>query len=259
MNEVIFLNIDILSNLIITKVNAASTIYTEQNTFVKNSDRKSWAIIIKYEGETIYTVNGNKYTSNINNIMILPKGCGYEWQCVKSGHFMTLDFECETSCDDVFCFYTKDSENIIKKIKDLEYARAIRRPMYKLESINCVYSIILQLLKSEEKKYLPTQKHSKIEPAVEYIAKNFNLDITNDYLAELCGLSTVYFRKLFTEIYGTSPIAYVHKLRIKKAKEMLKSEYGNISEIALSLGYANIYDFSRVFKKQAGVSPSKYK
>ena len=36
---------------------------------------------------------------------------------------------------------------------------------------------------------------------------------------------------------------------IKKAKEMLKSDYGSISEIAESLGYLNIYDFSRIFKK----------
>lgn len=48
---------------------------------------------------------------------------------------------------------------------------------------------------------------------------------------------------------GTSPIAYVHELRIKKAKEILKSDYGTISEIAKSPGYLNIYDFSRDFKK----------
>ena len=57
---------------------------------------------------------------------------------------------------------------------------------------------------------------------------------------------------------GTSPISYVHELRIKKAKEMLKSDYGSITDIAQSLGYLNIYDFSRTFKKYVGISPSKY-
>lgn len=56
-----------------------------------------------------------------------------------------------------------------------------------------------------------------------------------------------------------SPINYIHKLRINKAKEMLASDFASISSVALSLGYANIYDFSRVFKKHAGTSPTKYR
>ncbi len=68
----------------------------------------------------------------------------------------------------------------------------------------------------------------------------------------------MYFRKLFAATYGTLPIAYVHQLRIKKAKEMLMSDYGSITEIALSVGYASVYDFSRAFKKHTGVPPSRY-
>ena len=58
---------------------------------------------------------------------------------------------------------------------------------------------------------------------------------------------------------GISPIAYTKQLRIEKAKEMLKSDYGTLFDIALSLGYSSLYDFSRDFKKYAGVAPSKYK
>ena len=47
--------------------------------------------------------------------------------------------------------------------------------------------------------------------------------------------------------------------RIKKAKEMLETDYGNIGDIALSLGYKSIYDFSRAFKKRTSLSPSRYR
>ena len=95
-------------------------------------------------------------------------------------------------------------------------------------------------------------------PAVTYILNNFTKPIKNDELAEICQISTIYFRKLFFEVYGTSPIKYIHNLRIRRAKEILRSDYTSISDVAFSLGYNNIYEFSKDFKKHTGVSPTKF-
>ena len=71
-------------------------------------------------------------------------------------------------------------------------------------------------------------------------------------------MSYVYFRKLFKSVMGQSPIVYARSVRIRKAKEMLKGDYGSLSDVAYSLGYPSLYDFSRDFKKHTGVPPSKY-
>ena len=252
------MHLDSLSDLIISKVYSASTLYTEKNTKIKRSNRSCWAIVIKYEGETVYTSNKKTYLSNIHNLVILPKGCSYEWHCTCSGYFSIIEFESELICDDIFSFPVNNTEKILKLFKELEYKRTLRKPMYEMESIRDTYSILLILTQLMQKKYLPTEKMSKITPALEYIANNYNKKIKNDVLANLCNLSTVYFRKLFTEIIGSSPISYVHELRIKKAKEMLKSDHDSFFNIASSLGYLNIYDFSRAFKKYTGISPTKY-
>lgn len=249
---------DILSNLVITKIYSATTMYTKKNTKIKRSDRSRWAIVIKYEGETTYFSNGKAFTSNINNIFILPKGCSYEGCCTRSGHFSIIEFESEGIYSEILGFHVKNSEKILKLFKEVEYKRTLRKPMYETESIRDTYSILLMLTQSASKRYLPTEKIEKIRPALDYIAKNYNTNIKNDDLARLTGLSTVYFRKLFTEVLGTSPISYISELRIKKAKEMLKSDYTSITDVAQSLGYLNIYDFSRAFKKYTGTPPSKY-
>lgn len=247
-----------LSDLVITKIYSISTIYTKKNANKKRIQRSNWCIGIKHEGETQYTNNRKIYISNINNIIVMPKGCSYDWICTKSGHFSMIEFECEKICDALMTFSIKNGESLLIKVRKLEYMRIEKEPTYEIECISETYSIILSLLKTVSKKYLPTDKQLKIKPAVDYINQNYFKPVNNESLSSLTGLSTVYFRKLFAEIYGMPPITYIHTLRIRKAKEMLHSDFGNISEIAQSVGYSNIYDFSRTFKNHVGVSPIKY-
>lgn len=232
--------------------------YTGKDVKAKRVNRPCWAIVIKYEGETIYYAYEKSYVSNISNVIILPKGCSYEWQCTKPGYFSIIEFDSDIKYGGICSFPVRDGEKILKMFKELELKGTSRKPMYKPESIRDCYSIILKLTQVKENRYFPTYKQEKIALAMDYIVKNYNREIRNDSLAEITGFSTVYFRKLFTEIYGVSPITYVHKLRIKKAKEMLKSDYGSITDIAKSLGYLNVYEFSKDFKNHTGIPPSKW-
>ncbi len=252
------MNADILSNLVITRVHSASTLYTPENVKLIRKDRPRWAVVIKYEGETIYTSGGKHFLSDAEHMVILPQGCSYDWQCVKSGHYSIVEFDSDLTYHEPLGFSVKNSEKMLKMFKELEYKRNLKKPMSEAESIRDAYSIILALVQTEPERYQPTGKQQKIATAIEYISQNYNKNITNDELAKLTGLSTVYFRKLFTGIMGTSPIAYAREMRIKKAKEMLKSDYGTLTDVARSLGYSGLYDFSRDFKKHTGVAPSKY-
>lgn len=249
---------DILSNLIITKIHSVSTMYTEKTTNTKRTNRPLWAIVVKYEGETLYESSGKKYISNINNINILPKGSSYNWICTESGHFSIVEFECEASHSEIFSFNVKNGETYLKVLKKIELERALKKPTYRINELRDLYGLISSLLKTTEQKYLPTSKYLKILPAIEYIAKNYNKNICNDELASVTELSTVYFRKLFKEVMGISPIKYIQSVKTKKAKEMLSSDYSSITDIAYSLGYDNVYEFSRSFKKYVGISPTQY-
>ncbi len=235
-----------------------SMLYSAQNTKASRKKRPRWGIVIKYEGETVYTSEGKRYFSDLNHIMILPYGSSYDWECKKAGHFFTLEFESDLTVSEPISISVRNGDKILKMFQELEYKRNLMHPMTKLESIRDTYSILLTLMQAQSEKYLPSEKQQKIAPAVEYISQHYNENVTNDGLAAIAGMSTVYFRKLFTNVMGVSPITYAHNLRIEKAKEMLKSDYGTLSDVAQSLGYVSLYDFSRDFKKHTGVSPSKY-
>lgn len=253
--------IRILSELVITKIRSIGTMYTpKSNNKVIRKNRPCWGAILKYEGETIYKNSHSQYVSDANHLVILPKGASYEWSCTQSGHYIIVDFESDLDCADLFSLDITENDGILKTFKELEKLRLSKKPLFEMESINLVYSLILKSIKSHfnNTNYTPSAKKNRLLPAINYIVNNFTKSIRNEDLAEICQISTVYFRKLFFEIYGVSPMTYIHNLRIRRAKEMLRSDYSSITDIAFTLGYNSIYEFSKDFKKHTGVSPSKY-
>ena len=247
-----------LTDMVITGVHSASTLFSPENKGGRRLGRACWAVVLKYEGQTHYRCGGKDYLSDALHPVILPKGCSYDWKCTKAGHFSIVEFESDAVGTAPIVFTVPSSEKLLKLFKELEYKRNLKTEATKLESIRDTYSIILTLLQAQKEPYVPSQKRQKIDAAVEYISRNYHKKLSNDQLAAMVGLSTVYFRKLFTYTVGVSPIVYAHSLRIEKAKEILKSDYTNLSDVALSLGYSSLYDFSRAFKNHTGVSPSKY-
>ena len=252
------MNVSALSDLVIKRVYSASRMYSPEGKTGRREDRPMCALMHKYEGETVYVSGGNRYLSDANHLIFLPKGSSYEWTCTREGHLSALELECECDFTEPISIPVRDGDKISKMIRELEYKRNLNGATVELESKIDAYSILLEAVRLCTDAYIPTEKQDKLRPAIEYISKNYNKEIKNDALADMTGVSTVYFRKLFTSVMGTSPIAYARRLRIERAKELLHGDYGSVSDIAVYLGYSSIYDFSRDFKKHTGVAPSKY-
>ncbi len=247
-----------LSDLIITNIKSVNLMYNEKGANSNTKKRKYWGLIFKFEGETEYVQNGETTISNKSCVILLPRGSTYHWKCTQGGHYYTIEFESDKIETNIKRFSIKNISDFIEMFKDLEFKKLQKTPISDIESIRDLYNIIIKLFSESNRAYAPSDKKMKIKPSVDYILKNYDKNLTNDKLAELSGLSTVYFRKLFAEIYGTSPIAYVQNLRMKKAKQMLKSDFGYISDISQSLGFKSVYDFSRTFKKHVGYAPTEY-
>ena len=95
---------------------------------------------------------------------------------------------------------------------------------------------------------------------IDYLNENYEHKISLDQIATNMYLSPVYISKIFKEKTGDSPINYLIRIRLEKAKELLVSEENtSIKEIALKVGYEDVYHFSKLFKKHYGVSPLAYR
>lgn len=78
-------------------------------------------------------------------------------------------------------------------------------------------------------------------------------------MAEFCCLSPDYFAHAFKQTVGMSPAAYLARLRMEKAKELLVSDNLTIASIASLTGYRDPFYFSSAFKRAEGCSPIEYR
>jgi AraC-like DNA-binding protein len=84
-------------------------------------------------------------------------------------------------------------------------------------------------------------------------------DLDSEKISREVGLTPGYFGSLFKKETGLSFIDYLNKTRIKKAEELLLSTKQDISQIAFQVGYNNLFNFYRVFKKIRGKTPAEYR
>ena len=98
-----------------------------------------------------------------------------------------------------------------------------------------------------------------VRPALEFMMKNFQEDISIEQLAELVHLSKSYFMGCFKKAVGVGAIEHLTQLRINAACEALSNTDTLISDIAFNCGYSNLSNFNRQFKKIVGCSPNEYK
>ena len=225
----------------------------------RQKSRKCWGIALKAEGKTYYDQKGNKILSDGHHVVLLPKGAEYAWTCTEPGVCMVIDFDALETGDEIRSVELKDSEPVLSAFAKLERLSGMTDTASKLETMQLLYGLLAFLSKAEHKKYVPSGKRQLLAPAIDHITEKYaDPDIQNKDLAQLCNMSTVYFRKTFEAVYGIPPIRYLHRLRIQKAKAILSGDYDSVRQVAESTGYSSVYHFSKMFKLYTGENPTSY-
>ena len=98
-----------------------------------------------------------------------------------------------------------------------------------------------------------------IERAKRFIEVNFSKPVDLTMLAKEVNISKYYFIKIFKEIMGQTPYDYLISTRISESKKLLSYANANIGEIAGQVGFADVNNFIKTFKKFTGTTPLKFR
>ncbi|SDJ92340.1 response regulator transcription factor [Natronincola ferrireducens] len=113
--------------------------------------------------------------------------------------------------------------------------------------------------KSQEKIVDPSYEDDVILKAKAYIQEHYKNKIHLQDVADEVNLSSAYFSKYFKKKTEMNFSHYLNKLRLSKAKELMKNPNLTLNEIALEVGYEDLSYFSIVFQRYEDTTPTSYR
>ena len=250
------------NNFIITEIRRIIYVgkdeYTEKRTSFSNFVNSN-ELIFHLSGHAMVYFNGKTLETTSGTVRFLPRGetSEYTVERITPGDCIDIFFHADRPIsDEAFVLNITENDRIRALFKKAFSVWVSKREGYYFECISLLYKIFAELQKET---YLPEKVFEKIKPALDYIDEHFrDEDISAEHLAELCGISYSYLKKLFLRKFGAPPKKYIINMRINYACDLLQSGLCTVSQTAEMCGYRDIYFFSRQFKEYMGISPSEF-
>ncbi len=247
-------------NFNISKINAC--VYVSAGTGQPiHKNRPYHGLVIKLEGTNKYNFdNGKVYEVNANDVFYLPKFSSYRVDLLKSGDCIAINFDLADESVTYPFFSVKTVGNTYKKLfEKLNECWNLKKDGYLNQCYMQLYSIICQLQSDLAMRYIPSKTRSLAYRGSEFIAQNItDHTLTVKKVSDNLGISPEYFRKIFSDIYGSSPKKFIIDMRMDKAKSLLRLKEFSIGEISRMCGYDSESYFSSEFRKICKCTPSEY-
>ena len=100
---------------------------------------------------------------------------------------------------------------------------------------------------------------ARLRRVTELVQAKLHDDLTLVDLAQSIGLSSAHFSEMFRKSTGESPRQFVLRLRVERAKHMLRAPEPRVLDVAIACGFKTQQHFARVFRQRCGASPMEYR
>lgn len=244
----------------ISDIVIAVFVKTGQGTPI-HTDRASHGVALNMGIPKKYSFqDGTVLTVKTKELVYLPTGSSYVVSAEASGNCYAINFHISEQVNfQPFVLKPKSSSDFARLFRQAELLWKTKKQGYHMQCKSALYEILASLQQEHQLKYADKSKYNLLAPAIKYIHENYTSEQLNVVaLADICRISDSYFRQIFKQAYGISPIKYINNLKLTYAGELLRSGMYTCTEAAVQAGYMDNCHFSREFKRYYGVSPREY-
>ncbi|MDF2721120.1 MAG: AraC family transcriptional regulator [Paenibacillus sp.] len=289
-------HIELQEQLTITKI--YSFHYTELNkNFVYSGEQHSfWEFLYVDKGEVEVTTDFATFLLKQGEIIFYSPDEFHSLKCNQKTppNVFIIAFDCESAAmpffsRKTFSFGDEERELLLKLLDegsklfklpiiwppgwkpDRKTHRLDKKedPEFGCEQLIKMYleALLIQIIRNNQSKPVKaklssiTKEKSKdelIDRIIDYLHVHLSEHPTQEQICAEFALSKTHLRTVFREHTECGITEYIVNMRIGLAKQLIREETSNLTEISERLGYSSLHYFSRQFKKATGVSPSEY-
>ena len=256
MNPVMMMEEFMKHDFTVSKIELACLVEAGTGAMV-HKDRPSHGLAVFLGGERTIAFDRKKIRVPKNTIVYFPKGSNYTIREEASADCCAINFQMpEETLFEPFAFRAKNLNTYLESFRSSIRIWTRKSPGYAAKVKSELYHVIYSM----QAEYIaPYSSPAVIQPAIDYIRSCYDQEaISVEYLASLCGISTVHLRSMFVKTFSLPPVRYINSLRLAHAEELLLSGLYTVREICFLSGFNDESYFSREFKKHFGVSPCEY-
>lgn len=255
------------TDFIIEDVFAMRQKWKKDVLFQRSTARPRTGIIFLNKCNGIYTdITGDSFMAPEKSIVCLPYGSKYS----------CMNLDCTSTPDDAIMieFNAIENNNILTfsdkpfLIKDVNIPIASTLFTNTVQAYDAsvpsalaiktsIYNLLSHICKEKIQKY--QKRFSQISAGIELLESDPLCHLSIEEIAQSCNVTSCYFRRLFKEYSGKSPLEYRMDVRLNMSKSMLESGEATLEYIAESLNFESSSYFCRIFKRKFGMTPGEYK
>ena len=212
------------------------------------SGRGFCSLSYRKSGVVRFRAGQQEFFSRGGSITFMPAGVSYETEVEEPTALTVIHFKTRAEYPALRPFCVDVHRD--GKWQALFEALAAEKNGYRAMALT--YSLLAEL--ESPRRYAP--KH--ILAAKEQMDTRFFETLRVEELAAEAGLSGVHFRNEFKRYFGVTPLAYLKRVRLEQAKQLLTSGYYTVTEAAAACGFDSVSYFSQEFRRMTGQSPRDY-
>lgn len=235
---------------VITEFVSAFRTHNHTNFRMESKGRYSAAFICPLHGRIRFSQGKHCVIADNLQPVYIPAGAVYINECLEAADSIVFNFNDTNGYERITPLSPADAVKLTTIYGRICAIEAFPSERNQAEIFSLLYQVMGECF-AEEK--IPGQE--LLAPALELIeARLHDPELNLDELAKSCSISKVYLNKLFVRVVGMPPFRYITRARMERARYMLM-EMCPVGEVARNVGYSDIYQFSRAYKKYYGVSP----
>lgn len=215
--------------------------------------RTYWLLHFVVSGKGYFSIENREYSVRAGEIFVIPPytEAYYEADAENPWEYIWIGFVTSTSLPaqltDVMTI--QKAGHIFKSMKTAQNMNAGRTEFL----CGKLWELFSAILENTDVGF------NYIDTALNIIHTEYMLGITVQEIADRLNLERTYFSHIFKKAVGLSPKKYLLSHRMKRAADLILNHGQSISITASSVGYSDIYVFSKMFKQFYGVSPTQCK